>query len=130
MLVRTNNPQLIHDALTVVNGMFEGNITHRKLEYVKTQKDGRQVWAVLLGVRDSRKPGSRRAFRTGRRIAVACWHVWGHYLDALGHNCEVSIAGPNDKRWTVAAAHGWHDTMIGSPYYGYSYASELCNCGE
>lgn len=61
-----------------------------------------------------------------RRIASACWHVHGHFFDALyGVNKKAVIVSRGNK---ITNDYGnWEDTNIGSQMYPY-YFSDACNC--
>ena len=129
MKIRTNHiASVMEYAQKVLDKKFQGNITI-KAEPEKVQRDGRPVVHVRLGVKSSNGPGGRRS-REGRKIAAACWHAYGEFFDALAAadpECEIQVAGLNDRKWLLAEDHGWQDSNIGSMYYPL-YHSEACEC--
>jgi len=116
-------------ALEKVNEKFAGNICfadgtpHR---YANRDKD----WRVRLGVHDSRGIGAKISIRYFglegeqhlRRSHSACWHVHGHFFDALPTGTSIQSRGE-----TIHAGDDWVDFNVGSRMYPV-YASESCLC--
>lgn len=128
MKIRTSSQDVIYNALAKVNQNYDGNIT-ASVEWKGTQRNDKHVYNVKLGVASSKGPGGRRGF-SGKRVAAACWHVFGDFFDALGEvspDCEIQVAGLNDRKWTLAKDHGWQDRNIGS-YYSPLMFSDACDC--
>ncbi len=124
-------------ALEKVNEKFGGNVTYKRIE-----RTGNNRYQVTLTVKDSRGPGGRLGFpdyRTGkqRRIAAACWHVYGTFFDALPEwvsYCAPVVEGWNGNRENVVyrwrkPGDEWVDRNIGS-VFAPLYYSEACNCAE
>ena len=124
MIIRCVSEADLVTALAAVNVIFEDNIKFRRAEYISSSRGGGESWRVTLTVNSSRAPGSRVAvgYNAGRRIAAACWHVYGSYFDALPEQAIIVASGalsrPGDR---------WVDRNIGSMYYPALY-SDACDC--
>lgn len=110
-------------ALEVVNKRYEGNIMFNRL-------DGN---IFTLKVKDSKGPGHRVHYRYSwngyegeRRSRSACWHVHGHFFDALFEiNPDAVVWSCGNK---ITAEEGnWIDKNIGSQMFPLMY-SESCEC--
>jgi len=130
MVVHCYSEGSIVFALKRVNVIFDDNIKFKRgPEYIGKDREGRSKHRVTLTVEDSRGPGSRKS-NTGRRIAAACWHVHGHFIDG------VLLFDPNGKIETdfntiETAADNWKggERNIGSMARPLCYA-DACDCGE
>jgi hypothetical protein len=109
----TATPSQFAAAERVITERYGGNV------YVEHTKSGN----IRLRVLNSSGPGSRKG-PYGRRISAACWHAFGHYLDALG-DAHVVIPGYRGP----ACRHCWVDRNIGSQARPFMY-SEACDCEE
>lgn len=129
------------NALGVVNLMYGDNVIFNRCDYVTTRRDGREEWRVTLRTRSSRGPGHGRSVRLsgfrgegwgGRRLATACWHVHGNFLDALAaisrDDAEMEINWGERRRCRIAD-HGWEDHWVGNAYSG-QMQSEMCDCNN
>lgn len=112
----------MEQALAMVNRRFGANV-----KFFFCVGKGRGI-NFRLAVRNSRGDGARRGF-TGRAMTAACWHVHGHFFEALLKvNPEVTIisrAGPGaviDK-----TGGNWQDRNIGSLFSPLMY-SDACEC--
>ena len=152
MEIRNVNREDLDNALAIVNQRYNGNIRFKNigLLHKHTKIGSKQVWNVTLTVNsthikivDSVKPRrvhietlqgvkvSRGPFHNGRRIAAACWHVHGHFFDALPADCII-ISGTrtyDGKPNTSRPGDAWNDFPIGSAYYPCD-ASQACECIE
>lgn len=118
MKARYTNRNAMEAALAIVNGKYAGNITWKRFD------DGKTI-NFTLTVKRSKDPGGRRS-REGRRIAAACWHVHGDFLDALFQVCPDAVIVSMGKKITKEAGN-WEDRNIGSAYSPFMY-SEACDC--
>ena len=124
MIIRCVVESDLVSALAAVNVIFEDNIKFKRAEYISSSRGGGESWRVTLTVNNSRAPGSRVAvgYNAGRRIAAACWHVYGFFMDFLPDEAIIIASGvksrPGDR---------WVDRNIGSTYYPGWY-SESCDC--
>jgi len=66
----------LEQALMSVNDRYDWNLAFRRLD-----SNGKHSF-FTLGVHDSTGKGSRLA-PSRRRTSSACWHVHGHFFDAL-----------------------------------------------
>jgi hypothetical protein len=113
----------IDAALQTANKEFAENLRFKRFESAGRTRDGRQKANVTLTVCDSKAPGSRRNYNGGR-IAAACWHAHGTFMDALPANTEIrSTAG------VTYPGTRWLDWNAGSQVQ-FAYISELCECGS
>ena len=112
-------------ALALVNTKYDGNITWNRVPEPKGK-----AFNFTLTVHSSKSAGHRLGMQHGngkqRRIAAACWHVHGHFFEAL-----LSIA-PDARIITtksVITKYGgnWQDCNIGSMMFP-MYYSEACEC--
>jgi hypothetical protein len=123
--------QTLYDALDKVNQDYDGNIVFKRgpeLFGSMYHHNGRNKYIFTLKVADSSKAGARRS-RSGRRIAAACWHVHGHFFDALfdlDPDAVVKTSFTGNR--TITADQGnWIDANIGNAWYPFYY-SEACEC--
>jgi hypothetical protein len=152
MEVRNVHKEDILAALDEVNKRFSDNIRIKDMRMLRkhTRIGAGEVWAVTLTVQrtsikivDNEKPRrvhietlpgvkiGRGPFSEGRRLAAACWHAHGYFIDALPRDCII-LSGtrtfdgkPNMRR----PGESWKDFPVGSTYYPVN-ASQCCNCAE
>lgn len=125
MLLRDVTREDIEVALEAVNELYDGNIKFKRFDYAGRTRKGGDKYNVTLTVKDSSKAGSRRS-REGRRIAAACWHVHGEFMDALPEGAEIVTSTANG-RMVKSPGDYWEDYNIGSIMYP-MYASDACEC--
>ena len=140
MQVRKATERDLRKALVKVNKRYHGNVAFDKL-----QPNGKAV-TFRLRVSDVSKPGHRRGYqnydlRTGeakgkpKRLHYACWHVHGHFFEALLAIAPDALirAGTmhnsNAPHKITAQGGNWQDWNQGSQMFP-QYASELCDCAE
>lgn len=127
-------------ALSIVNNKYTGNIRFKHGPDAANQAGNR--WRFTLTVKDSAGPGGRRGMaripwgaedktpaRPGRRIAAACWHVHGHFFEALFHVKPEAVILSGGKLTITREAGNWQDRNIGSMIQPLMY-SEACDCGS
>jgi len=107
-------------ALDKANEKFQDNIKFKK---IAPANRAWTRWTVTLGVIDSHKAGGRRS-SSGRRIAAACWHAHGEFLDALPPYARYRSVHTGE--W-LSPGQEWVDYNLGSQYMPF-YASEACDC--
>lgn len=117
----------LQDALKAINTRYADNIRF------KTLAPKGKGHTFTLTVIDSHKPGSRIG-QSGKRISAACWHVHGHFFDALFEiaptakiHSSGSLANPLAARWITKDAGNWQDWNYGSSFRP-AMMSELCEC--
>jgi len=121
MKARNCNDHDLLCALALVNQRYKENIWFKSFTSKRNGVD------FTLSVKDSRAPGHRRG-RSGRRIAAACWHVHGHFFEALLHLVpEASIRSSMLKVKIDKNGGNWQDKNIGSIAKPLLY-SEACDC--
>ncbi len=122
-------------ALAAVNTRFKGNIrwnTDGDGSPPKALNPKRTRFDVRLRTSSYDAPGFRRTFG-GRRHPSACWHVHGHFFDALLHIEPRAVIrsgyNPETCRPIVIDHKGgnWTDTNIGSAYAPLMF-SDACDC--
>ena len=124
MLIIGATEHEITQALNGANKRFDGNLEFKRFEHAGKTRDGRAKVNVTLTVANCRKPGGRRG-HTGRRIAAACWHAHGYFIDGLPMGTEVRTTLGIVK----AGITRWHDSNIGSIAVPMMY-SQACDCGQ
>lgn len=106
-------------ALTATNEQFGNNI---RFDSLRSNERGDR-WLVTLTVNSSFGPGGRVS-PNGRRIAAACWHAYGTFLDALPPNARYYMSITREWR---KPGDPWVDWNIGSVVNPIMY-SEDCDC--
>ena len=118
MLAKNVSQYDLEQALEKVNQQFDGNIRFREI-----RPAGNNI-RFTLTVKNSKGKGGKYNWKKERRVAAACWHVHGHFFDALPEGAVI-IANGNKIR----PGDEWQDYNVGSMFYP-AYASELCDCNE
>ena len=134
MLIKHVTRADLENALAAVNTLFGDNVKFNRCDVANNNGDR---WNVTLKVESSRGPGARRS-HTGRRMASACWHVYGEFMDALptGARINAPVVVGYDRWGREKIAHRdrspgdeWQDWNIGS-IMSPLYYSEACECGN
>lgn len=132
MRIHCETEDVIYNALDIINGHYDGNITWRRVPYLAGRdRQGRNIYIVTLTVKDSKGLGARISVGLNgkaRAVAAACWHVHGRFYDALwacDPNTMVEAAG----RKLQGPDDNWQDWNIGS-YARPLHYSEACRCEE
>lgn len=126
MLIRNASRAELDAAMAQVNSIFGGNVEFNRLDDVSNSAGFR--FQITLRVKDSKGPGARRSVR-GRRTVSACWHAHKVFFDSLPEDSEIVTTGGGQRR-VVKPGDDYLDWTEGSPYYGYTYASDLCECWD
>jgi len=108
---------------------YEGNVTFNRYP----EQHGKAL-AFTLRVSSSKGPGHRRGFTygKGRRLTSACWHVHGHFFDALLAINPDAVIRATGGRTTIKIDRlggNWMDRDIGSMMSPLMF-SEACDCAE
>lgn len=121
MIIRKASEFQIRQALNTANEKFDGNLRFKTFQSKGNTRQGLPKFSVTLTVHSSKEAGARRSHR-GSRMAAACWHAHGVFVDSLPAGAEVeTIAG---KR---RPGEPWQDWNAGSEAYPVRM-SELCDC--
>jgi hypothetical protein len=138
MLVSNTTIEQMNSALDIINQRYNNNIIwNREPELV-----GKKL-RFTLRVKNSKGLGAKISYTSvpwggkPRRSTSACWHVHGHFFDALldinpsaviqtNIKCE-SIPIYKDEAGTVC--NNWQDWNIGSVMYYIPYSTS-CECGD
>lgn len=127
MIIYATKEAILH-ALEIVSGEYSGNIKFNREERVGTDRLGVPKWAITLRCVSSKAPGHRLSPKhfyapmKQRRLISACWHVHGHFLDALPKGTKII-----SKKQVLYVPMPWNDWNVGSLRYP-QYISELCEC--
>lgn len=114
----------LEQALAKINELYEGNVIWNRAP----ERRGNRLMFTLR-VKKSRGPGARVSWRGDRHLVAACWHVHGHFFDALlkiNPDAEI-ITGSNGKTVINRNGGNWTDFNIGSQFQP-CMASEACGC--
>lgn len=126
-MLTTAKPSELETALKIVNARYGGNITWNRVP----EPTGKRFRFTLRCV-SSKGPGHRRSIGIGyekrRRLVSACWHVHGHFFDAL-FQVNPNAATKSAGYWVQGPTNNWIDWNIGSPMYPMMF-SEACDCNE
>lgn len=107
-------------ALSAINlDRYNNNIRLKRLEPLGRRQN------FTLTVNDSAAAGGRIG-HSGRRVAAACWHVHGHFFEALFDIAPDAIIKSNMATITQDAGN-WCDRNIGSLIEP-MYYSDACKC--
>ena len=125
-------------ALRKVNKLYKDNIVFRRLDRLTDSQNPIGSFGFTLTVKSSRSPGGRFSASSlvdgrnkPRHIAAACWHVHGHFFDALfaiAPDARILTTGGKRRAMTVLSGN-WQDYNIGSQAYP-CMASEACECNN
>ena len=115
----------LEKALDIINKRYKGNVSFNRLE-----ANGKRV-NFTLRVNDSHGPGHRRGFSVNKNgkarcLASACWHVHGHFFDALLKVRPTTWVQARDKRITSTGGN-WQNWDAGS-WANPKMMSEMCDC--
>ena len=121
MIIRGATKAEIEHALEKANEKFGGNLRFKTFEPKGFTRHGLPKFSVTLTVHSSKEAGSRRSPR-GNRIAAACWHAHGVFMDSLPNGAEVETMQGKSK-----PGDRWQDWNAGSEAYPASM-STLCDC--
>jgi len=128
MEARNVTRENLDQALAEVNRRYNGNVTWNRSPECKNQKATR--WGFTLRVHSSQGPGHGLGFHQGRRLVSACWHVHGHFFDALLAVAPDAVVYSRGGGVRIDADGGnWQDFNTGSMMRPRA-ASEACECPE
>ncbi len=142
MQIKNVNLDQLTLALAAVNTRFQGNIRWNLggrwgSEY-RTDPEPQPLnrkgtrWNVRIRITDYDRPGYRRT-TSDKRHPSACWHVHGHFFDALLYIEPRAVIrsgyNPETGRPIVIDRNGgnWTDRNIGSEFRPL-YFSQACDC--
>ena len=125
MLIRNVTREEIETALGKTNEDFESNIVFKRLDPAGRTRQGEEKHTVTLTVASSFQPGARRT-HTGRRLAAACWHAHGNFMDLLPETAEI-VVNASGGRQVIRPGDPWNNWNIGSQAQP-MYYSEACDC--
>lgn len=121
MIVKNVTVEQLEKALAEINEKtFEGNIVWKQAPVPVGRR-----FKFTLTVKQSAERGGRRGF-SGKRVAAACWHVHGHFFDAVFALAPDAEIRPTGKLITLEDGN-WEDQNIGSAYRPMMY-SDACDC--
>jgi len=88
---------------------------------------------VTLKTKDYERLGYSRSPTKLHRQSYACWHVYGHFFDALleiNPDAVISTSPPQYMGEIIINRDGgnWTDWERGTPFYGFHMQSQLCDC--
>jgi hypothetical protein len=109
-------------AMSHTSPMYNGNVTWNRYE-----RKGRNI-AFTLRVHSSKGAGAMISKRWSgqRRTINACWHVHGHFFEALFKIAPEAVIMSRGNKITKDSGN-WEDFNVGSMAYPV-YASECCHC--
>ena len=126
MIINNVSIDILEQALAITSQRFSSNLVFSAPPRA-LNKAGKR-WRVRLKVVRAMGPGGRLSFSTDnpRLVAAACWHAYGHFIDA------VLLAAPNAEvrtsEGTITAAYGnWIDRPKGSKFDPVMH-SQACHC--
>lgn len=134
MRISKVNEKDLNKALKKVNKKYDNNIVWNNFEQISTNS-----FRITLKCKDSKKAGHRLGFSTKnpfnsnidmgrrRRLINACWHVHGHFFEALLKINENAVIYAGTQRIDKDGGN-WEDRNIGSQIEPLMF-SEACECG-
>jgi len=123
MIVKNVTFGELEKALAEINEkMFDGNIVWKR-----APEAYRGHIRFTLTVNDSSMKGGRRGF-SGKRVSAACWHVHGHFFDAVFNIERKAIFQALGN--TITLEYGnWEDSNAGSMVNPKAF-SDMCDCTD
>lgn len=130
MIAKNVTAEEMHQALDAVSAMYGNNVIWNRFEPQHTARTKKV--AFTLKVKDSKGMGAHvtinRAICKHRRTPYACWHVHGHFFEALFKIAPEAVIMSKGNKITKDSGN-WEDFNVGSMAYPV-YASECCCCGR
>jgi hypothetical protein len=136
-----NGEQAIRAALLAIYDDYNGNVKLKRCDPAGGNRAGGENWNVTLTVHTSKARGATvredhwGKYKLGyKRVAAACWHAYGDFMNALPNGTTV-ISSPMlmgiQPIGPLVVGHDnlWRDYNVGSMMYP-MYASDACNCSE
>lgn len=125
--MKTNaTEQQLNQALELLNSEYDNNIRFKSLDYI-----GGRKWTnkFSLAAIDSNEKGGRISY-SGRRIGnCACWHVHGHFFEALfSVDSNIFILSVNGLIDSDSGNWQGGSQNIGSGFQPMDYQN-ACHCG-
>ena len=120
MIARNVTRKELEKALIEVHFLFGNNVT-----WNRAPESLGKGFRFTLRVKDSKKLGAGRTLR-GIRSTSACWHVHGHFFEALFEINPQAVIIARSKRITKDAGN-WEDYNVGSMMFP-AMASGCCEC--
>ena len=118
----------MENALKEINILFNDNVVFNRFD---VQENGNIQFT--LKVKNSKEAGARFS-PNGRKLASACWHVYGEFFDALlnENNSAVIISSYTKEPIKIYMENdeivgNWQDWNAGN-YYNPVKVSKLCLC--
>lgn len=116
MIIRNVDHKDLDSALASVNAVFSDNIVFKR----GPDRISSTSWSLTLTVKDSRGPGGRRSIPRSynvkpRRIAAACWHVHGLFMDSLPDRAVIVTSAGVRGRVKVRPGDDWIESAGGGP---------------
>jgi hypothetical protein len=127
MLVRNATHSEVEKALKKTTERYGGNVVFKRCDHAGYTRKRDPKYTVTLTVKSSREPGARRA-PGGRRLAAACWHAHGLFMDALPEDSEIVVNWTGGRR-VISPGDEWQDSDAGSQMRPVKF-SALCDCVE
>lgn len=112
----------IDGALEAVTKQFGGNVVYNRAP----EPVGRR-FRLTLRVKSSKGPGARKSASSGRAMVAACWHVHGHFFEALFELNPRAVVMVGGGQRITAESGNWKDRNIGSQVHPVMF-SEACGC--
>ena len=127
MIARKCTEKDLQAALRAINKPFGiyGRNYRKNIIWNRAPEKCGAGFRFTLRVNSSKGPGAKTGWN-GRRTVSACWHVHGHFFDALFRICPAAIIRAGDQKITKEAGN-WQDRNIGSDFQPLMY-SESCEC--
>ncbi len=121
MITNATSEQL-NRALEIVNVRYDGNIAFKDIGYSSPSRR-----RFTLKARDCHGKGGRWNPTHTRHVGnCACWHVHGHFFEALFKEHRNIWVRSQGQKIDVNGGN-WKDRNIGSQYQPCLY-SEACDC--
>lgn len=124
MITKNVTNQQMVEAMNNIQEMFAHNVIFNRFE-----TKGKQIMFTIR-VRSSKSAGAMISKRWNgqRRTIHACWHVHGHFFEALFKIAPEAVIMSRGNKITKDSGN-WEDFNVGSMAYPV-YASECCCCGH
>lgn len=121
MIIKGATRDQIEAAVDRTSRTYSGNIRIKSIAATGHTRAGAPKFSVTITCKTSKGPGARRS-PEGRKVAAACWHAHGVFIDSLPASAQVESMGV--KTHPGAPWRDWNAGSMRAP----KKMSQCCEC--